>query len=64
MLIERIGKENLRIQFSSRISKENLDRIEHCVRYLEEGAIQRHADSFAEQVNKSWWGKNKHRFNR
>jgi hypothetical protein len=64
MLIERIGKDKLRIQFSSRISKANLKRIENCVRRLEDGDVQKQADSLAEQVNRNWWKKNKGRFRR
>lgn len=64
MRIERIGKDKWRIQFSSRISKENLERIENCVRRLEDGAIQKQADSLAEQVNRNWWKKNKGPFMR
>ena len=52
MRIKRIGKDKLRIQFSGRVSKENL-RIENCVRRLEDGAIQKQADSPAEQVNRT-----------
>ncbi len=64
MLIERIGKNKLRIRFSSWISNENLERIENCVRRLEDGAIQKQADSLAEQVIRNWWKKNKGRFMR
>jgi hypothetical protein len=64
MLIERIGKNKMKIQFSNRVSKKNLERIENCVRYLEEAAIQKRADSLAERVNSAWWSKNKHRFRR
>ena len=62
MFIEWIGKNKLRIQFSNRISKKNLERIESCVKSLEDAAIQKQADSFAERVNRSWWKKNEHRF--
>lgn len=62
MLIERIGKNKLKIRFSSRISKQNLKRIENCVKSLEAAAIKKQADSFAEEVNRNWWGSNRHKF--
>jgi hypothetical protein len=62
MLIERIGKDKWRISFSNRIAKRNLERIGSCVKFLEDAAIQKQADSFAEQVNGSWWRKNRRRF--
>ena len=66
MLIERTGNRQIIITVSSAIDSFGLQRIINYVRYLEAGAKskaqQPDADKLADEVNASWWKKNRNRF--
>ena len=66
MVIERTSKNKLVITVSSSIDSYGLQRLIDYVRYLEatskSKARQTDADKLADEVNASWWAKNKKRF--
>lgn len=66
MVIERTNKNKLVITVSSAIDSYGLQRLIDYVKYLEatakSKAKQSDADKLAEEVNESWWAKNKKRF--
>lgn len=66
MVIERTTKNKLVITISSAIDSYGLQRLIDYVKYLEttskSKAKQSDADKLAEEVNTSWWTKNKKRF--
>ena len=66
MVIERTNKNKLTITLSSSISSYGLQRLIDYVKYLEattnSKAIQTEVDKLADEVNNSWWTKNKKRF--
>lgn len=65
MLIERSNKEQISIKISSDIDSFGLQRILDYLKYLEatskSKAKQSDADLLAEEVNASWWRKNRKR---
>jgi hypothetical protein len=66
MIIERSHKSKLTITVSSSINSYGLQRLIDYVKYLEatskSKAKQADADKFANEINTSWWRKNKNRF--
>ncbi len=66
MVIERTTKNKLTITLSSSIDSFGLQRLIDYVKYLESTskskAKQSDVDKLADEVNASWWGKNKKRF--
>ena len=66
MVIERTTKNKLVITISSAVDSYGLQRLIDYVKYLEatskSKAKQADADKLAEEVNTSWWAKNKKRF--
>lgn len=66
MVIERTNKNKLTITLSSSISSYGLQRLIDYVKYLEattnSKAVQTEVDKLADEVNNSWWTKNKKRF--
>ena len=66
MVIERTTKNKLVITISSAVDSYGLQRLIDYVKYLEttskSKAKQSDADKLAEEVNSSWWTKNKKRF--
>lgn len=66
MTIERSAKNQLIITFSSSVDKYGLQRLIDYVKYLEatskSKAKQADADKLADELNSSWWVKNKKRF--
>lgn len=66
MVIERTTKNKLVITISSATDSYGLQRLIDYVKYLETTsktkAKQSDADKLAEEVNSSWWTKNKKRF--
>lgn len=67
MVIQR-SKNKLVITFSKTVDQYGLQRIIDYVKYLEATASSKakqfDADKIAEEVNKSWWSKNKTKFNK
>ena len=65
MLIER-GKDQIIIKVSSTIDSFGLQRLIDYVKYLEatakSKAKQKNVDKLADEVNASWWAKNRKRF--
>jgi len=66
MVIERANKNKLTITLSSSIDSYGLQRLIDYVKYLEatskSKAKQYEIDKLADEVNTSWWSKNKKRF--
>lgn len=66
MVIERTNKNKLTITMSSSINTYGLQRLIDYVKYLEatskSKAKQTDVDKLADNVNSSWWTKNKKRF--
>jgi len=66
MLIDRKNKNKITITLSSSVDSFGLQRIIDYVKYLEatsrSKAKQSEADQLAEEINESWWAKNKKRF--
>jgi hypothetical protein len=66
MLIERSSKDKITITLSSHIDSFKLQRLIDYIKYLEitsKGKAKKaDADKLAEEVNASWWEKNRHRF--
>jgi hypothetical protein len=66
MVIERTQKNKLTITVSSSINSYGLQRLIDYVKYLEatsqSKAKQTDVDALADEVNASWWAKNKRRF--
>ncbi len=66
MLIERSSNDKITITLSSNIDSFKLQRLIDYIRYLEltsgSKAKQSDADELAEEVNATWWEKNRHRF--
>jgi hypothetical protein len=66
MVIERTNKNKLVITLSSRVDSNSIQRLIDYVKYLEitstSKARQADVDKLADEVNASWWAKNKKRF--
>ena len=66
MQIERIENNRIVITMSSAADVFGIQRLIDYGRYLEatsqSKATQADVDQLADQVNESWWNKNKHRF--
>ena len=66
MLIERTNNDQITITVSSSIDSFGLQRLIDYVKYLEatanSRAKQKDIDKLADQVNASWWRKNRRRF--
>ena len=66
MLIERLDNNQITITVSSDVDSFGLQRLIDYVKYLEttskSKAKQLDVDNLADQVNSSWWAKNKKRF--
>jgi len=66
MTIERSTKNKLTITVSSSVDSYGLQRLIDYVKYLEatskSKAKQAEVDKLADEVNASWWSKNKKRF--
>ena len=66
MVIERTNKNKLVITVSSSIDSYGLQRLIDYVKYLEatakSKAKQADVDKLADELNASWWKKNKKRF--
>jgi hypothetical protein len=66
MVIERTNKNKLTITLSSSINSYGLQRLIDYVKYLEatskSKAKQADVDKLADEINSSWWIKNKKRF--
>jgi hypothetical protein len=66
MVIERINKNKLTITLSSSVNSYGLQRLIDYVKYLEatskSKAKQADVDKLADEINSSWWIKNKKRF--
>jgi hypothetical protein len=66
MLIERTNNNQIQITVSSSVDSFGLQRVIDYVKYLEatskSKAKQSDIDKIADQVNASWWAKNKSRF--
>jgi hypothetical protein len=66
MLVERLNKDKILITVSSSVDTFGLQRIIDYVKYLEatskSKAKQSDVDKFADEVNASWWSKNRKRF--
>ena len=66
MLVERTNKDEIVITLSSSVNTFGLQRLIDYVKYLEatskSKAKQSEADKLADEVNASWWAKNRKRF--
>lgn len=66
MLIERTKNNQIQITVSSSVDSFGLQRVIDYVKYLEatskSKAKQSEIDKLADEVNASWWNKNKSRF--
>lgn len=66
MIIERTNNNKLVITVSSSVDSYALQRLIDYVKYLEatskSKARQTDADKLADEVNATWWAKNKRRF--
>lgn len=66
MLIERTNDKQITITVSSSVDSFGLQRLIDYVKYLEatsgSKAKQADVDKLADQVNASWWKKNRNRF--
>ncbi len=65
MIIERTNKNKLTITLSSSINRDGLQRLIDYAKYLEatskSKASQKDVDKLADEVNASWWAKNRKR---
>jgi hypothetical protein len=68
MIIERVENNKIVITFSSNVDLFGIQRIIDYGRYLEatskSKAKQADIDKLADEVNETWWNKNKHRFSK
>ena len=68
MIIERIDNNKIVITMSSNVDIFDIQRLIDYGRYLEatsqSKAKQSEIDKLADEVNESWWNKNKYRFSR
>ncbi len=68
MIIERIENNKIVITFSSNVDIFGIQRLIDYGRYLEatskSKAKQADIDKLADEVNETWWNKNKHRFSK
>ena len=66
MLVERKDNNEIVITLSSSVDSFGLQRLIDYVKYLEatskSKAKQEDVDKLADEVNASWWGKNRKRF--
>ncbi len=66
MLVERTNNDQIRITLSSSVDSFGLQRLIGYVKYLEvtskSKAKQSDVDKLADEVNASWWAKNRKRF--
>ncbi|WP_257667226.1 hypothetical protein [Parapedobacter tibetensis] len=66
MVIERIENNQIKITLSSAVDSFGLQRLIDYVNYLEatakSKATQADVDKLADEVNESWWSKNRSRF--
>lgn len=66
MLIEQTGNKNFRFEISSKVDSYGLQQLINYAKYLEatanSKAQQKDVDKFADEVNASWWKKNRKRF--
>jgi hypothetical protein len=66
MLIERINNDQITITLSSSVDSFGLQRLIDYLKYLEATANSRvkqsEIDKLADEVNDSWWSKNRERF--
>ncbi|SFP74154.1 hypothetical protein [Parafilimonas terrae] len=66
MLVERTNNDKIVITLSSSVDSFGLQRLIDYVKYLEatskSKAKQSDADKLADEVNASWWDKNRKRF--
>lgn len=66
MLIERTSNNQITITVSSSIDSFGLQRLIDYIKYLEatakSNAKQSDVDKLADEVNASWWEKNRNRF--
>ena len=66
MLVERTKNDQIVITLSSSVDSFGLQRLIDYVKYLEatskSKAKQSEADKLADEVNASWWAKNRKRF--
>lgn len=66
MLIERTGNNQITITLSSSVDSFGLQRLIDYVKYLEatskSKAKQSDIDELADEINESWWEKNRKRF--
>jgi hypothetical protein len=68
MIIERVENNKIVITFSSNVDMFGIQRLIDYGRYLEatskSKAKQSDIDKLADEVNETWWNKNKHRFSK
>ena len=68
MIIERVENNKIVITFSSNVDMFGIQRLIDYGRYLEASseskAKQVDIDKLADEVNETWWNKNKHRFSK
>jgi len=68
MIIERVENNKIVITFSSNVDMFGIQRLIDYGRYLEatseSKAKQADIDKLADEVNETWWNKNKHRFSK
>lgn len=68
MIIERVENNKIVITFSSNVDMFGIQRLIDYGRYLEATSKskvkQADIDKLADEVNESWWNKNKHRFSK
>ncbi len=66
MLIQRLKSDQISITISSKVDKFGLERVIDYLKYLEitsnSIAKQSEIDKIADEVNESWWSKNRNRF--
>ena len=66
MLIEQSNKNQIVITLSSKIDSFGLQRLIDYVKYLEATSLSKakqfDVDKLADEVNASWWNKNRKRF--
>ena len=68
MIIERVENNRIIITLDSNVDIFGIQRLIDYGRYLEatsqSKAKQSEIDKLADEVNESWWSKNKHRFSK
>ena len=68
MIIERVENNKIVITFSSNVDIFGIQRLIDYGRYLEATSKskvkQADIDKLADEVNETWWNKNKHRFSK